>query len=112
MPRVPVFKPLIVDLLKASPDGITTADIADTVGCSRQAVYKTLNDPGVKAKVVGKSDTGSELWTWAHDIELSDQFKDLPRIGAIFHVVEMKKVDDKVRITLKSEDGVELNFLG
>lgn len=112
MPRVPVYKPQIVDLLKSTPEGITTTDIAETVGCSRQAVYKTINSLGSQLKVVGKNQTGAELWAWSEDYDVSNQFEHLPRIGAIFHVVEMKKVDDKVRVTLRSEDGEELNFLG
>jgi predicted transcriptional regulator len=111
MPRVAVYKPQIIDLLKSTPEGITTADIAETVGCSRQAVYKAINELGNQLKVIGKNETGAELWSWAEDYDVIGQFADLPRIGAIFHVVEMRKIDDKVRVTLKSEDGQELNFL-
>lgn len=111
MPRVAVYKPQIIDLIKASPDGVTTTEIAETIGCSRQAVYKAINDLGNQLKVVGKNNTGAELWTWSEDYDATNQFSDLPRIGAIFHVVEMRQIDNKVRVTLRSDDGQELNFL-
>lgn len=112
MARAAVYEPKIVELLKGQPDGITTAELAQKVGCSRQQVYKVLSKPDIQVKVLGKGPTGAELLTWDDQPEGGRGPKatnanpgELPTIGAIFHIVEMRKVADGVMVVLEDEDG-------
>lgn len=72
MPKAPVQMQRVIKVLKDAREPVTSIEVAERVGTSRQNAYNIIKGrlvPVGLAKVVGKSDTLAELYAWDPGVE-------------------------------------------